>query len=128
MGLVGVLGGLQALLGLEPDKTELVLNVVNHDGLTLTTGIFLSILSGGVGTLKSEVLVLLLEVLAAVGLPEDGDILGGSDLEGAGEDLVSGDNVLCTCQRFSRPELIESMDDNLAGYANQQIRGYIRCR
>lgn len=98
MSLESILGGLEALLGLEPDKTELVLNVVDHDGLTLTTSL-LGILSGGVGTLELEVLVTLLEVLAAVGLPEDRAVLGGGDLEGIGENLVSGDDVLLSCQQ-----------------------------
>jgi len=98
VSLESILGGLEALLGLEPDKTELVLNVVDHDGLTLTTSL-LGILSGGVGTLELEVLVTLLEVLAAVGLPEDRAVLGGGDLEGIGENLVSGDDVLLSCQQ-----------------------------
>ena len=93
MRLEGILGRLQALLGLEPDKTELVLNVVDHDGLTLTTFI-IATLGGWVGTLKLEILIGLLEVLAAVGLPEDGAVLGGSDLEGVRENLVPGDDVL----------------------------------
>lgn len=98
MSLESILGGLETLLGLEPDKTELVLNVVDHDGLTLTTSL-LGLLSGRVGTLELEVLVTLLEVLAAVGLPEDRAVLGGGDLEGIGENLVSGDDVLLSCQQ-----------------------------
>ena len=89
-----VLGRLQALLSLEPNKTELVLNVVNHDGLTLTTLILITTLSGGVGTGKLEILADLLHVLAAVGLPQDGAVLGGGDLVGIRENLVSGDDVL----------------------------------
>jgi hypothetical protein len=96
----GILGRLEALLGLEPDEAELVLNIVDHDGLIITT-IVSSVLSGGVGTGELEVLVLLLEVLAAVGLPEDGAVLGGSDLEGVGENLVSGDDVLRSSLVFS---------------------------
>ena len=92
--LEGILGGLEALLGLEPDETELVLNVVDHDGLSLTTGIFVATLSGGVGTRELEVLADLLHVLAAVSLPEDGAVRGGVDLEGIGENLISGDGVL----------------------------------
>jgi hypothetical protein len=91
--LEGILGGLEALLGLEPDEAELVLDIVDHDGLIITT-ILTGLLSGGVGTSELEVLVLLLEVLAAVGLPKDGAVLGGSDLEGVGENLVTGDDVL----------------------------------
>lgn len=92
MRLVVVLGGLHALLGLEPDETELVLDVVDHDLLALTTGILLLVLSRGVGTLELEVLVLVLGVLAAVSLPEDTvDLV---DLEGVGEKLVTGDDVL----------------------------------
>jgi hypothetical protein len=91
--LEGILGGLETLLGLEPDEAELVLDIVDHDSLIITT-ILTSLLSGGVGTGELKVLVLLLEVLAAVSLPEDGAVLGGSDLEGVGEHLVSGDQVL----------------------------------
>lgn len=93
MTLEGILGGLESLLGLEPDQTELVLDVVDHDGLTLTT-IVITTLSGGVGTLELEVLILPLEVLAAVGLPEDGAVSSGSDFEGVREQLVTGDDVL----------------------------------
>jgi len=93
VALEGLLGRLEALLGLEPNQTELVLNVVDHNGLTLTTFVA-TLLSGGVGTLELEVLVGPLEVLAAVGLPEDGAVSGGLDVEGVGENLVSGDNVL----------------------------------
>lgn len=93
MGLETILRRLEAILGLEPDETELVLNIVDHSGLTLTT-LLIAILSGGVGTLELEVLVGLLEVLAAVGLPENGAVRVGSDLEGVGENLVSGDDVL----------------------------------
>lgn len=93
MRLVAVLGGLETLLGLEPDETELVLNVVNHDGLTLTT-LLLGVLGGGVGTLESKVLVLLLQVLAAVSLPQDVAVLAGNELEGIGDELVIGDNIL----------------------------------
>lgn len=91
MLLEGVLGRLHALLGLEPDELELVLNVVDHDGLTLTT-LVVGLLSRGVGALELEVLVLALEVLLAVALPEDGARL--LDLEGVGEEFVSGDEVL----------------------------------
>lgn len=90
MRLEGILGGLHALLGLEPDETELVLNVVDHDGLTLTTT-FLSLLGRGVGTLELDILVLALHVLLAVALPQDTVLL---DVEGVGENLVSGDKVL----------------------------------
>ncbi|KAJ5359697.1 uncharacterized protein N7496_012110 [Penicillium cataractarum] len=91
--LEGILGRLEALLGLEPDETELVLDIVDHDGLIITT-LLTGVLSRGVGTSELEVLVLLLEVLAAVGLPEDGAVLGGGNLEGIGENLVTGDQVL----------------------------------
>jgi hypothetical protein len=87
-----VLGRLQALLGLEPDQTELVLDVVNHDRLTLTTGVVILTLSGGVSTLELEVLIGLLEVLAAVALVEDTvDLL---DVVGVGENLVVRDDIL----------------------------------
>ena len=92
--LEGILGGLQALLGLEPVKTELVLDVVDHDGLTLTTGIIITALSGGVGTLELEVLVALLEVLAAVAGPEELALGVLLDLVGVGENLVAGDDIL----------------------------------
>lgn len=105
MGLEGVLGRLEALLGLEPDETELVLNVVNHDGLVITT-LITGLLSGGVGTSKLEVLVLLLQVLAAVSLPENGAVLGGGDLEGVRENLVSGKDVLLyACYYFGLSHL-----------------------
>lgn len=94
MSLEGLLGGLEALLGLQPDKTELVLNVVDHDSLALTTIVVIAILSGGVGTLELEVLVLLLQVLAAVSLPKDGAVSSRLDVEGVREDLVTGDDVL----------------------------------
>lgn len=93
MTLEGILGGLHALLGLEPDETELVLNVVDHDLLALTT-LLITTLGGGVGTLELEVLVGLLEVLAAVALVED--VVDGLDVEGVGEDLVTGDDILWT--------------------------------
>jgi hypothetical protein len=98
--LEGLLGRLEALLGLEPDEAELVLDIVDHDGLIITT-VLTGLLSGGVGTSELEVLVLLLEVLAAVGLPKDGAVLGGSDLEGVGENLVTGDDVLRSPLVFS---------------------------
>jgi hypothetical protein len=66
---------------------------VDHDGLTLTT-LLLGILGGGIGTLESEVLVLLLQVLAAVSLPQDVAVLGGNEVEGIGDELVTGDNIL----------------------------------
>lgn len=91
MTLEGILGRLHALLRLEPDELELVLDIVDHDGLTLTTT-FLGLLGRGVGTLELEVLVLALEVLPAIALPKDG--AGLLNLEGVGEELVSGDNVL----------------------------------
>jgi hypothetical protein len=93
VSLEGVLGRLEALLGLEPDQTELVLNVVDHDRLALTT-LLIATLGGGVSTLQLKVLVGLLEVLAAVSLPEDGAVSGRLDVEGVGEDLVPGDDVL----------------------------------
>lgn len=98
--LEGILGRLETLLGLEPDEAELVLDIVDHDGLIITT-ILTGLLGGGVGTSELEVLVLLLEVLAAVGLPQDGAILGGSNLEGVGENLVTGDDVLRSSLVFS---------------------------
>ena len=94
MGLVGILGRLHALLGLQPVETELVLNVVDHDHLGLAVIVIGSILSGGVGTGKLEVLADLLGVLAAVGLPQDGAVLRLGNVEGVREDLVAGDDVL----------------------------------
>jgi len=93
MSLEGLLRGLHALLRLEPDQAELVLNVVNHDLLTLTTADIILILtqSRRVRALQLERL-LSLHVLAAVGLPENAiDLL---DLVVIGEQLVSGDDVL----------------------------------
>lgn len=92
MGLEGILGRLHALLSLEPDKTELVLDVVDHDLTTLFTTL-IGFLSGGVGTLELEVVAAsLLEVLAAIGL--DQDAVNLLEVEGIGEELVSGDDVL----------------------------------
>jgi hypothetical protein len=91
MTLEGILGRLQALLGLEPDKAELVLNVVDHDLLALTT-LLITTLGGGVGTLKLEVLVCLLEVLAAVALVED--VVDDLQVEGVRDELVIGDEIL----------------------------------
>lgn len=94
MGLEGILGRLQALLDLQPYKTELILDVVDHDHLGLAVVIVGSILSGGVGTSKLEVLADLLGVLAAVSLPQDGAVLRLSDVVGVRENLVAGDDVL----------------------------------
>lgn len=94
MRLEGVLGGLEALLGLQPNKTELVLDVVNHDSLAITTLVVITTLSGGIGTLELKLLVRLLQVLAAVGLPEDGAVSSRLNVEGVREDLVTGDDVL----------------------------------
>lgn len=94
VGLVALLRGLRALLSLEPDQTELVLDIVDHDGLTLATFLISSLLSGGVGTLELEVLAGTLHVLAAVTLPKDIEILVGNKVEGVGDDLVTGNDVL----------------------------------
>lgn len=93
MGLVAFLGGLGAVLNLQPDQTELVLDVVDHSGLTLAT-FLLSFLGGGVGTLELEVLVGTLQVLAAVTLPKDIEILVWDKVKGIGDDLVTGNDVL----------------------------------
>lgn len=94
MGLVALLAGLGAVLNLEPDKTELVLDIVDHGGLTLATLVVTTLLSGGVGTLELEVLVGTLQVLAAVTLPKDIEFLVGDKLKGIGDDLVAGNDVL----------------------------------
>jgi hypothetical protein len=92
VALEGLLGRLHALLGLKPNETELILNVVNHDLLTLTASVLITALSGGVSTLKLDVLIGLLEVLAAVALVKDTvDLL---DVEGVRENLVSRDDIL----------------------------------
>lgn len=101
--LEGFLGRLHAFLGLEPDETELVLNVVNHDSLAFTTAI-ITTLSGGVGTLELDVLVLVLHELLAVALPQDAVLL---DVEGVGEQFVSGDKVL------DKPKFSVSVQFNL---------------
>ena len=93
MGLVALLGGLRAVLDLEPDQTELVLDIVDHSGLTLAT-FLISVLSGGVGTLELEVFVGTLQVLAAVTLPKEIELLVGDKVEGIGDDLVTGNDVL----------------------------------
>ena len=91
MGFKVLFGGLVAFLGLQPFELELLLNVVDHDGLAFTTAI-LAPLSGRVGTLELEVLILVLQVLLAVALPEDAvDLL---DSEVFGEQFISSDNVL----------------------------------
>lgn len=93
MALVAFLGGLGAILNLEPDQTELVLDIVDHSGLTLAT-LILSVLGGGIGTLKLEVLVGTLQVLAAVTLPKDIEVLVGDKVKSIGDDLVTGNDVL----------------------------------
>lgn len=93
MALVAFLGGLGAILDLEPDQTELVLDIVDHSGLTLAT-LILNVLGGGVGTLKLEVLVGTLQVLAAVTLPKDIEVLVGDKVKSIGDDLVTGNDVL----------------------------------
>ena len=92
--LEGILGGLQALLGLEPVETELVLDVVDHGLGTLTALFLITTLSGRVGTFELEVLVALLEVLAAVAGPEELALGVLLDLVGVGENLVAGDDIL----------------------------------
>lgn len=86
---------LEAILGrpqviLDPVKVELILNVVDHDGLIVATFIT-AFLSRGVGALKLKILVLLLEILLAVALIQDARVL---DLVGVREKLVAGDDVL----------------------------------
>lgn len=100
MNLEVLLGRLEAILWLEPDETELVLDIVDHGGLSFTTLIIGAILGGGVGTLQLEVLVTALQVLAAVALPEDVEILVGHKLEGIGDDLVAGNHVLVALVSF----------------------------
>lgn len=94
VALEGILGRLQTLLGLEPVKVELILDVVNHDGVTLATALIITTLSRGVGTLEHEVLVLLLEELLAVACVEDTVL--GLDVVGVGEDLVTGNDILAS--------------------------------
>jgi hypothetical protein len=67
---------------------------VDHGGLTLATLFVTSLLSGGVGTLELEVLIATLQVLAAVTLPKDIEVLVGDKLKGIGDDLVAGNDVL----------------------------------
>jgi hypothetical protein len=90
--LEGILGGLGTVLGLEPDETELVLNVVNHNLTTFSTTLIIATLSGRVGSLELEVLVRLLEVLPAVALVEN--TVDGLDVVGVREDLVTRDDIL----------------------------------
>jgi hypothetical protein len=90
MPLEGFLGRLHALLGLEPVHLELVLDVVDHDGVVVAAAIA-ALLGGGVGALQLEVLVLLLEELAAVAGHQEAVLL---DLVGVGEQLIPGDDVL----------------------------------
>lgn len=93
MRLERILGRLHSFLGLEPDKTELVLDVVDHDLGTLATFFIITTLGGRVGALELEVLGSF-EVFAAVGGPEDGAVF--DDLEGVGDDFIAGDDVLDT--------------------------------
>lgn len=93
MRLERILGGLHALLSLQPDETELVLDVVDHDLGTLATFFIITTLGGRVGALELEVLGSF-EVFAAVGGPEDGAVF--DDLEGVGDDFIAGDDVLDT--------------------------------
>ena len=96
MSLEGILGRLHALLGLQLDETELVLNVMDHDRLALTASVF-ALLSRGVGTLQLDILVLALHELLAVALPEDAvDLI---DFIVVRENFISGDNVLYTYLR-----------------------------
>jgi hypothetical protein len=88
-----ILGRLHALLSLEPDETELVLDVVDHDLGTLATFFFLTTFGGRVGALELEVFGSF-EVFAAVGGPEDGAVF--DDLEGVGDDFIASDDVLDT--------------------------------
>jgi hypothetical protein len=88
-----ILAGLHALLSLEPDKTELVLDVVDHDLGTLTTFFIITTFGGRVGTFELEVFGTF-EVFTAVGGPEDGAVF--NDLEGVGDDFIAGDDVLYT--------------------------------
>lgn len=91
MRLERILGRLHSFLGLEPDKTELVLDVVDHDLGTLTTFLVITTFGGRVGTLELEVLGAF-QVFAAVSGPEDGAIF--DDLEGVGDDFITGDDIL----------------------------------
>ena len=91
MRLEGILGGLHALLSLEPDETELVLDIVDHDLATLATFFIVTTFGGRVGAFELEVFGSF-EVFAAVGGPEDGAVF--DDLEGVGDDLVTGDDIL----------------------------------
>jgi hypothetical protein len=102
--LVALLGGLSSVLGLEPDQTELVLDIVDHGGLTVATLIIAALLSGGVGTLELEVLVGALQVLAAVTLPKDIEILVVDKVESVGDDLVTGNNILVDNVSRMRPK------------------------
>lgn len=90
MRLERFLGRLHSFLGLEPDKTELVLDVVDHDLFTLTT-FFITSFGGRVGTLELIVFGAF-QVFAAVGSPEDGAVW--DDCEGVGDDFIFGDDVL----------------------------------
>lgn len=86
---------------LQPLETELVLNVVDHLHLVLA-GVLLGILSGGVGTLKLDVIATdALAVLAAVALPENGVVRVGLKVEGVGDKLVTGESVLIDMVRFN---------------------------
>lgn len=92
MSLEGILGGLGTVLGFEPNETELVLNVVNHNLTTFSTTLIIATLSGRVSSLELELLVRLLEVLPAVALVENA--VDGLDVVGIREDLVTRDDIL----------------------------------
>jgi hypothetical protein len=92
VSLEGILGRLGTVLSLEPDETELILNVVNHNLTTFSTALLIALLSGRVSSLELEVLVRLLEVLPAVALVENA--VDGLDVVGIREDLVTRDDIL----------------------------------
>lgn len=91
MGLESILRRLHALLSLKPDKTELILDIVHHDGLLVTAAIT-TLLGRGVRAFKLEVLVLLLHELLAVAFPQETAVL--VDLVGVGEEFVSRYDIL----------------------------------
>lgn len=88
------LARLETIFGLKPIQTELFLNIVNHHSFSLAGFLFLVILGRRVRRLELEVIVTTLGVLAAIGLPKDGEFLVLDDREGIREKLVARNGIL----------------------------------
>ena len=68
----------------------------------MLAAVLLSLLSGGVGTLKLDILATdALAVLAAIALPENRVEGVGLQIEGIGDQLVTGEGILIGMVRFN---------------------------